>query len=177
AIGVTPRVSRTVVDATAGLGVDAFMMACLDCRVTSIERSPAVYELLVDGFRRAVEDPELGGWLPEYLRFVHADAEAYLASLSHEERPDVVYLDPMYPHVDGKSALPKKEMQIFRKLLGPDTDSARVLERALHAATDRVVVKRPNEAPALLEGVTHAFVGKTARYDMYAVVRQSRISE
>lgn len=175
AIGVGHRPGRTVIDTTAGLGTDAFMLACMDCKVISLERSAIVYELLEDGYRRALEDEEIGSWLSDYLQFLHVDSNEYLDRLPESQRPDVVYMDPMYPEVDGKSALPKKEMQIFRKLIGPDIDSSRVFAAAMTAAKDRVVVKRPNEAPPLAAGVTHSFMGKTARYDMYLVSRGSEL--
>ena len=35
------------------------------------------------------------------------------------EPPQVIYLDPMFPHRD-KSALVKKEMRVFRPLVGDD---------------------------------------------------------
>src|SRR5690606_42059266 len=38
------------------------------------------------------------------------------------EAVDVVYLDPMFPHRD-KSALVKKEMQVFRQVVGDDDDA------------------------------------------------------
>jgi len=174
AIGVGHRPGRTVVDATAGLGTDAFMLACMDCKVVAVERSPVAYELLEDGYRRALDDEEIGTWLPDYLRLARGEASAYLGALSEDERPDVVYLDPMYPEIEGKSALPKKEMQLFRKLIGPDADSGRVLELAREVARDRVVVKRPNEAGPLAPGATRSFEGKTARYDMYAAPPRSR---
>ena len=40
--GVNPH----IVDATAGLGRDAFLLASLGAKVTLIERSPMMYELL-----------------------------------------------------------------------------------------------------------------------------------
>lgn len=175
AIGIAHRplqgAALTVIDATAGLGVDAFIMACMGCEVTSLERSAVVYELLADGYRRALQDRELGAWLKTRLRFVHAEAERFMASLDDTRKPDVVYLDPMYPHIEGKSALPKKEMQSLRRLLEEqDRESdARLFAAAMATARERVVVKRPNEALPIAPGVTHAFIGKTARYDLYAV--------
>lgn len=168
AVGIGHRPGRTVIDTTAGLGTDAFVLACMNCKVVAIERSPIVYELLEDGYRRALDDADVGPWLSDYLRFVRGDALEYLSELAGGRGPDVVYMDPMYPEAETKSALPKKEMQLLRKLIGLDVDSAHVLELARKVAKDRVVVKRPCDAQPLAEGVTHFFKGKTARYDMYA---------
>lgn len=167
AIGITARGGPTVLDATAGMGVDAFFMACLDCKVTAIERSPVIYELLQDGLRRAHADKELGKWIDDYLVFVHANAIDYMKSL--KEKPQVIYVDPMFPDVEERSALPKKEMQLFRKLLGADLDTKQLFEAAMKTASERVVVKRPSEAEPM-GTPTHSFEGKTARYDTYKIV-------
>lgn len=166
-----------VLDATAGLGVDAFVIASLGCRVRAIERSPVIFALLEDGYRRLVEaeasdtsrDTEELRAITARLSFERGDARDVIEALREDERPDVIYLDPMYPETGrSKSALPKKGMQIFRRLIGDeDNDAAAVLEAALAKARDRVVVKRPLKAP-FLGGIkpAHVFTGKTARYDM-----------
>jgi 16S rRNA (guanine1516-N2)-methyltransferase len=166
AIGISARGGPTVIDATAGMGVDSFFMACLDCKVTAIERSPVIFELLQDGLRRAREDKEIGTWIDDYLVFVQANAIDYLKKI--KQKPQVVYLDPMFPDMDERSALPKKEMQIFRKLLGADIDTKALFEAAMKAASERVVVKRPSEAEPMGHP-THSFEGKTARYDYYQI--------
>jgi 16S rRNA (guanine1516-N2)-methyltransferase len=168
AIGVTARGGLTVLDTTAGMGVDSFFLACLDCKVTAIERSPVIFELLQDGLRRAREDKEIGPWIDDYLQFVHANAIEYMNGLN--EKPQVIYVDPMFPDMEERSALPKKEMQIFRKLLGADLDTKLLFETALRSAGERVVVKRPSEAEPIGEP-THSFEGKTARYDLYKINR------
>lgn len=179
AIGFRGREPITVFDATAGMGVDAFVIAALGARVRAFERSPVVIELLKDGLRRlreALGDPELPlrevlQEISSRLEFVHADAGVAMGALPDEERPDVIYLDPMYPE-EGKSesALPKKAMQMFRRLIGEDLDSSRIFHAALGKARSRVVVKRPLRAPFVLEKrPSHIFEGKTARYDMYLV--------
>jgi 16S rRNA (guanine1516-N2)-methyltransferase len=62
-------------------------------------------------------------------------------------------------------------MQLFRKLLGPDTDSSRLFEAAMGTARDRVVVKRPAGAEPLGGSPTASFGGKVARFDMYLIKR------
>ncbi len=169
ALGISARPGRTIIDTTAGLGVDAFFMVCLGCEVIAIERAPVIYELLMDGYRRAILNDEIGELIGENLRIVEGNASDFLLRLPSEQQPQVVYIDPMYPEVVGQSALPKKEMQIFRKLVGPDEDSTEIFRAALSKATDRIVVKRPMHADPLQPRPTHAFAGKTARYDMYLV--------
>jgi Protein of unknown function (DUF548). len=81
--------------------------------------------------------------------------------------PDVVYLDPMYPHRQ-KSALVKKEMRVFQSLVGPDEDADALLEPARRLAKKRIVVKRPDYAPPLAGVETQsAVVTKSHRFDIY----------
>lgn len=48
-----PNTDIHVVDGTAGLGSDSFMLASRGFRVTAVERNPAVFALLRDGIARA----------------------------------------------------------------------------------------------------------------------------
>ena len=77
---------------------------------------------------------------------IHASGIDALAEITPP--PDVVYLDPMYPHRQ-KSALVKKEMRVFQSLVGADEDADLLLAPALALATRRVVVKRPDYAEPL----------------------------
>jgi len=160
--GVTPR----VLDGTAGLGRDAFVLAALGCEVILVERSSIIAALLSDGLQRAIGHPEVEA-IARRMQWVHADAIAYLRSLSGAQRPDVVYLDPMYPHRD-KSALVKKEMRLFREIVGDDPDTAELLAAARYCAIARVVVKRPARAE-FLGGQPPSFSinSPNTRYDIY----------
>ncbi len=170
AVGLKGGLNPSVVDATAGLGRDAFVLASLGCTVTLVERSEVVAQLLEDGLRRAREDAQIGAWVSERLRLVQADAVDYLMGLGDEEKPQVVYLDPMFPHRE-KSAQVKKEMRIFQSLVGEGGDEvaeSALLDAAIAAARCRVVVKRPSWAPPLAGRRPSAEVkGKKHRYDLY----------
>ncbi|MFU9136543.1 16S rRNA (guanine(1516)-N(2))-methyltransferase RsmJ [Erwinia tasmaniensis] len=165
AVGVKGSYLPVVIDATAGLGRDAFVLASLGCRVQMLERHPVVAALLDDGLQRGYLNPEIGPWLRERLTLLHASGLQALADISI--RPDVVYLDPMYPHRQ-KSALVKKEMRVFQSLVGADDDADGLLEPARRLAKKRVVVKRPDYAPPLAGVVTQsAVVTKSHRFDIY----------
>lgn len=138
----------TVLDATGGLGRDAFVLTAHGCRVTLVERQPVVAALLADGLARAERDEKVGRMVAERLRLILGDSRVIMRELTEAERPEVVYLDPMYPHRDT-TALVKKEMMALRLLAGPDVDSAELLAAALKCATRRVVVKRPTGAEPL----------------------------
>ncbi|WP_024553137.1 16S rRNA (guanine(1516)-N(2))-methyltransferase RsmJ [Franconibacter helveticus 513] len=165
AVGVKGDYLPDVVDATAGLGRDAFVLASVGCRVRMLERNPVVAALLDDGLRRGYEDAEIGVWLRERLSLIHASSLTSLETLT--PRPQVVYLDPMFPHKQ-KSALVKKEMRVFQSLVGPDEDADGLLAPARRLATKRVVVKRPDYAPPLADVATpNAVVTKGHRFDIY----------
>jgi len=174
AVGLKGATPPTVVDATAGLGRDAFVLASLGARVTLLERSPVLAALLEDGLRRATLDPQTCDIVEPGMTLIHTNAIRWLRHCEQDQRPDVVYLDPMYPHRD-KSALVKKEMRALRRLVGDDTDADTLLHAALGCARRRVVVKRPRTAPALdgeiLAGRRPASCvqSKNTRYDLYPV--------
>jgi len=168
ACGLSKGVTPSVVDATAGLGRDAFVLAGLGATVVLIERVPAIAALLADGLARAARHADTAE-IAARMRLMPGDATVELAALvaASGQAPEVVNLDPMFPHRE-KSALVKKDMRMFRELAGEDADGPRLLEAALDVATHRVVVKRPRKAPPI-EGpaVAHTLEGKTSRYDIY----------
>jgi 16S rRNA (guanine1516-N2)-methyltransferase len=165
AVGLKQGVMPVVVDGTAGLGRDAFVLASLGCKVIMVERHPVVAALLEDGLRRAYEDSEIGTWMGERMSLFPGSSLEALAKIT--DAVDVVYLDPMYPHRD-KSALVKKEMRVFQSLVGADLDADGLLTPALALATKRVVVKRPDYAEDL-DGIKPSMViaTKKNRFDVY----------
>jgi 16S rRNA (guanine1516-N2)-methyltransferase len=172
AIGAKHSAAPTVWDATAGLGRDAFILAALGCRVRLMERSPIIAALLRDGLARAL-DHDGTRTIAHRMRLCVGDAISVLEHCPENERPDVVYLDPMYPH-RTKSALVKKEMRVLRALVGEDLDAPQMLKIALGVARKRVVVKRPRLAEPL-PGIapSHSLVGSTTRFDVYICAAES----
>lgn len=163
AIGLKSAVQLHVIDATAGLGRDAFVLASLGCNVDMVERSPVAAALLEDGLERAYSDLEIGDWMQQRMRLTHASGYDYL----QQHKADIVYLDPMFPH-KKKSALVKKEMRVFQGLVGADLDADNLLEVALAAAKYRVVVKRPDYAPFLNgKKPSMSIETKSNRFDVY----------
>lgn len=163
AIGLKPGVQIEVIDATAGLGRDAFVLASLGCNVTLVERSSIVAALLDDGLQRAYLNLEIGEWMQQRMRLHFGSSLVYLSN----NQTDVVYLDPMFPH-KKKSALVKKEMRIFQSVVGADLDSDSLLDAALKSARYRVVVKRPDYAPFLNDKKPSMSIKtKKNRFDVY----------
>jgi 16S rRNA (guanine1516-N2)-methyltransferase len=164
---------RTVVDGTAGLGRDALAMAAYGFHVVACERHPLVQGLWRDALTRKQ---------PERLRFVEVDGGTWLAGLDDADRPEVVYLDPMYPHGPRK-ALQQRELRILRAAVvdianAADADDAVERHRAdvaslfsvaLATARRRVVVKRPRWAAPLGPTPDHTWDGASTKYDLYLV--------
>lgn len=165
AVGIKQGIRPAVLDATAGLGRDAFVIATLGCDVTLLERSPIIHALLEDGLNRARGDADVAD-IAERMHLVAADSCDWLKQ-AEPDSFDVLYLDPMFPH-SNKSAQVKKEMLLFQTVVGEDLDDSDLLSSALPIAEYRVVVKRPRKAPAI-EGNTfsHQLLGKSTRYDIY----------
>ena len=159
--------SPLVVDATAGLGRDGFLLAAAGFRVVLCERNPVVAALLRDGLARAALLPRTAA-IAARIRLIAADFADALEQLS--ERPAVIYLDPMFPP-RSKSAKVKQELQLLQLLEGTgggESDAARLLQTALAAGPRKVVVKRPLKGPALAgPAPSHVLRGKAVRFDVY----------
>ncbi len=170
AVGIKTGIRPRVLDATAGLGKDAFVLATLGCSVTLLERSPVIVELLSAGLAQASGEPDVAAIIAR-MHLIAEDGRDFMkalnASTQSEDAYDVVYLDPMFPHRD-KSALVKKEMRVFREVVGNDPDANELLALALDVARYRVVVKRPRKAPLLDDRVPSLTIeGQSSRYDIY----------
>lgn len=156
---------KHVIDATAGYGRDAALLAARGARVVLIERHPLLARALQEALARL---RELGDPIAERLSIRPGDACRQLRELPDAELPDAVYLDPMFP-VTGKTALPSQSLQLLRELLHDEpTDAAELLALARRVARRRVVVKRPIKAAPLAEGRIAKLVGQQLRFDVYA---------
>ncbi|MDF1683562.1 MAG: class I SAM-dependent methyltransferase [Legionellaceae bacterium] len=153
-----------VIDATAGWGRDAAVLASSGAEVLMLEREPVLAALLQDGLMRldAMQSIALD------LELCAEDARSYLSSLTRENYPDIIYLDPMHPARE-KSAKVKKDLYALQALLGADDDALSLLEIARTRTRGRVVVKWPARLPALLKP-DYAVEGKTVRFDVYLAV-------
>lgn len=156
-----------IVDATAGFGRDAMLLALLGCEVTAIERDPIVAALLIDGVHRALEHPDLEEAV-QLLKLMTGDSCKILSEL--DTPPDVIYLDPMFS-TKNRNARPKKELWALARLVRDDDDGSTLLANALKTGCQRVVVKRPYKGVPLsvfdgrLPDVQ--FRGTTVRFDVY----------
>jgi 16S rRNA (guanine1516-N2)-methyltransferase len=164
AVGLKKDRVPSIVDATAGLGRDAFLLASAGAVVTLIERSAEVHALLKEALARAAaESPELTEVVAR-MTLIHGDARSLLPEL----KPDVVIVDPMHPP-RRNTALVKKEMRQLSAIVGADEDADELMRIALASARERVVLKWPLRAAPLLETPkpSHQFAGKTVRYEVF----------
>ena len=156
----------TLLDATAGLGLDAARMAAAGWRTVACERDPVIFTLLEDGLRRALTDPRGVELLGDRLMVVQRDARDVLAE-EDVEAPDVVYIDPMFPPRRKSSALSRKAMRLIRDVVGTDIDAADLLATARRHARRRVVVKRSDDGKPLAPDMVASHHGKQVRFDVY----------
>lgn len=169
AVGIKGALRPSIVDATAGLGTDSFILASLGCQVTMLERTNIVCALLQDGLNRGEKHVQSMDIVSRMTLLPGAAVERLAQLIEQKQAVDVVYLDPMFPH-KKKSAAVKKPMKMFQSLLGHDADADDLLTPALALAGKRVVVKRPNYAPFLQEQTpTMQIKGKKHRFDVYLV--------
>ncbi len=162
AAGLAPGERPAVLDATAGLGRDAFRLASLGCRVTAVERSPIVAALLADGLRRAAADSRAAATVAR-MTLVAGDARDVLR---RPPAPDVVLVDPMYPPA-RKSAAPAKELLLLRELLGADVDAGELLAVARGVARRVVVKRRAHDPPLDGRRPDLSWPGRSTRFDVY----------
>jgi 16S rRNA (guanine1516-N2)-methyltransferase len=164
AIGVA---TETVLDITAGLGVDSAMLALMGYSVCAIERSPVISVLLRDGLRRANKNNDLHKALGGRLEFIESES---LIVMKNTREVDVVYMDPMFPPKRKMSALPQGSIQMLQAIVGHSEakQEAELFYMATKTATKRVVVKRPNYAPLFNDNPIVVHKGKLVRYEVYA---------
>lgn len=166
AMGLRAGKTPMIIDATAGLGRDAFLLASLGAQVTLIERSEKMHALLTDGMNRAAKEGGAYSEIIDRMTLLKGDAKDLLPDLDGE----AILIDPMHPPRKS-SALVKLELRQVREIVGTDEDAADLVRVALANATNRVVVKWPAKADPI-EGIgacTHHIMGKSTRYDVFMI--------
>ena len=164
AVGMKFNKNRNIIDATAGLGYDSFILASLGAKVTLIERSQKIHELLQNGIDEGIS---FGGEIEKIINrmeLLFGDSKDILPKLT----PEVIMIDTMYKD-RKKTALVKNNMRLVREIVGPDSDYIELLKVALNCAKNRVVLKQPRYAEPIKEirKCSHQILGRTIRYDVY----------
>ncbi|MDX1901174.1 MAG: class I SAM-dependent methyltransferase [Gammaproteobacteria bacterium] len=170
AAGLRHGSNPILLDVTAGLGQDAFIIASLGFQIYLLERSPIVHSLLEDAIQRGNQDENIAP-ITQRMKLIHADSLYFLEHPSII--PDIIFLDPMFP-ARKKTAKPGISMQIFHEVIGENNDADRLFEKSLACATQKVVVKRPRLAPPLKEQKPHFTLdGSSCRFDVYLTGKNS----
>ena len=171
AMGLKSAITPAILDTTAGLAGDAFVLATLGCPITLIERSPIIFTLIENAVERASLSDKFQSILEQGFNIINTDANDFITQqlAKNSPEPDVIYIDPMYPE-RKKSALVKKDMQILQRLHGNNDTTSQLFEIALLYAKKRVVVKRPLHADTISKKVPNTSIkSKKTRYDIYTL--------
>jgi len=157
AIGVKGPYRPRVLDLTAGLLGDSLLMLAFGCEVWATERHPVIQKLIESSLKNARH--------PKLSQF-HFYPEEGLSFLDQVPEIDVIYFDPMFEDASEKTS-PRKEMRIFRNMVGKDLDAREVFQKASLIGPKRLVVKRPKHSEVLFGTPSVEYVGKSTRYDVY----------
>lgn len=166
AVKSTSDTKLTAIDATAGMGEDAFLIAAYGYDVTLHEQNPVIAVLLKDAIRRAKKHPELKE-IASRMHLVEGDSVELLSKRVDEV--DLIYLDPMFPQRQ-KTGLINKKLQLIQKLEPPCSTEQDLFMAAEGAHPSKIIVKRPLKSPHLAgKKPNYMLEGKAIRYDCYVL--------
>jgi len=169
AMGLHKQPALRIIDATAGMGADSFVLACHSANMTLVEQHPILSLMLENAVTQALEIPELSEIASRMHVCSNTNSIELLSAPDINKKYDVIYLDPMYPERNKKQAKAKKNMQIIQYLLADFENQDELLfNTALASGVKRIVVKRPIAADSLLQMKPHSVIESTnTRYDIY----------
>ena len=157
---------RKAIDATAGMGEDAFLLAAQGYEVTLFEQNPVIAVLLKDALRRAKKHPVLKD-IASRMNLVQDNSVEGMSKLL--DPVDVIYLDPMFP-ARQKSSLINKKLQLIQKLEPPCSEETDLFDAAISASPSKIIVKRPLKSEFLAgRKPSYTLNGKASRYDCYTL--------
>ena len=160
------KVGRKAIDATAGMGEDAFLLAAQGYEVTLYEQNPVIAALLKDAIRRARKNMELKE-IANRMKVVEGNSVECMSKLL--DPVDVIYLDPMFP-ARQKSSLINKKLQLIQKLEPPCSEETDLFDAAIKVNPDKIIVKRPLKSECLAgREPSYTLKGKAIRYDCYVL--------
>jgi 16S rRNA (guanine1516-N2)-methyltransferase len=157
AIGVKGPYRPRVLDLTAGMLGDSLLLLSFGCEVWATERHPVIRFLINSALKNA-QHPKA-----QHFHFLPLEAEK---ALDEALLVEVIYFDPMFEDANERTS-PRKEMRIFRNIVGKDGDALSVFQKARSTKPKRLVVKRPRQSIYLLDKPSVEYIGKSTRYDVY----------
>ena len=150
--------SLFVLDVTAGWTQEAYLISQLGCSVTAIESNPFVFYFV----QESLAQKELK---TSSLKLILDDSLNYLDNIKEKNRPDVIYIDPMFG--DRKKSLSRKPLKILKELVGEAKDTQLLFKMALKKTKNRVVVKRHHLESPLHKNKICSFKGRSVCYDVF----------
>jgi 16S rRNA (guanine1516-N2)-methyltransferase len=157
AVGVKGPYRPRVLDLTAGMLGDSLLLLSFGCEVWATERHPVIRFLIQSALQNAKH--------PKVSNFHFLGGEAGEV-LKNPPQVDSIFFDPMFEDANEKTS-PKKEMRIFRNIVGSDADAETVFHEALNQKAKRLVIKRPRQSVCLVQKPSVEYIGKSTRYDVY----------
>ncbi len=180
AVGVKSGKRLRVLDVTAGWGKDAFLLASLSCDVIAIESHPLVFIFL----KAALSKRDLK--TPKSLQFILDNSLNYLKNMKSEEKPEVIYMDPMF--ASDKKSLSHKPLRVLKTLVGESNQSETfqsetfqsetfqsetLFKQALGKSLNRIVVKRHKHQKSMpFAPLMCTFSGRSVCYDVFSTQRK-----
>ena len=176
AVKIKGKEQLNVLDCTAGLGEDSFLLAAAGWDVVLCEYNDYIFPLLSDTIGRSLQSEEMKE-IAGRMHCIHMDGKDCCTRIQNKEvlegigefQPDVIFLDPMFPE-KTKNSLTNKKLQLFQKLEAPCATEKELFSAALSANALKVVVKRPIKGEYLAGKIPgYSIGGKTIRYDCYVL--------
>jgi len=160
------RGSNIAIDATAGLGEDSILLAAAGYDVIMFEQDEVIAALLEDALERAKND-EMLAEIAGRMSLIKGNSIGGMLEYKGN-KPDIIYLDPMFP-IRNKSGLIKKKFQLIQKLEKPGQEEEALLDSALNLRPSRVIIKRPAKGPYIAgKKADFSYTGGQIRYDCFS---------
>ena len=159
----------TIIDATAGLGEDSFILAAAGFNVVLFEKNNVIFELLKNAYERCAKDDGTTEIL-DRMKLINGNSIEMLRSI--DSRPNIVFLDPMFPQ-RRKNGKIKKKFQLLQQLEEPCDNENALLDAAIVAHPDKIIIKRP-EHGEYFAGIrpSYSIKGDTIRYDCIVLANE-----
>lgn len=152
-----------LLDCTAGLVKDTFVLASNGYSVIAIEKNKTIFNLIDNAVKIGTKNEYIKKVL-DRIKFLNMDSIDFLEN--SEEKFDCIYLDPMFEE-SKKSRLVNKNMQIFHKLTD-NSDNKKLFNLAMEKVLKKVVVKRSLYGELLINKTPDFQIKeKTIRFDVY----------
>ena len=151
-----------ILDITAGWAKEAFLLSKAGCHVTAVESNPFVFHFV----QKSLLQKRIS---LTNLQFALDNSLNYLKNIKETEKPDVIYMDPMFGN--KKKSLSQKSLVILKKIVGETKDKDLLFKYSLRKAKKRVVIKRHRLDPPFKRKPLCTFKSRSICYDVFRPIR------